>query len=222
MMAIQILQVTGIGEQGQRYLEMLQAECDRELEIINDLLDLQRVEAATTSLLSPEPLLLEYWLHSIVESFRARTHERQQTLRLNIQPNIPPLISDNVSLARIFTELLNNASKYTPAGGEIVLSVCCEGSEAWAMSNETQGASPLPTIFRISNSAEIPAAALPRIFEKFYRIPDANIWQQSSTGLGLALVHKLVEQLQGTIQVESSAGWTTLTLKFFDLAVATD
>ncbi len=213
MMAIQVLQITGIGEQGQRYLEMLQAECDRELEIINDLLDLQRVEAATTSLLSPEPLLLQYWLHSIVESFRARTHERQQTLTLNLDSNIPPLISDNVSLARIFTELLNNACKYTPAGGEIVLSVCCEGSE-------TQGV--LPTIFRISNSAEIPTAALPRIFEKFYRIPEANVWQQSSTGLGLALVHKLVEQLQGTIQVESSAGWTTFTLMFFDLAVATD
>ena len=91
------------------------------------------------------------------------------------------------------------------------------------MGNETPRLPlPLPTIFRISNSAEIPAAALPRIFEKFYRIPEANVWQQSSTGLGLALVHKLVEQLQGTIQVESSAGWTTFTLKFFDLAVASD
>jgi len=280
MMAIQVLQVTGTGEQGQRYLEILQAECDRELELINDLLDLQRVEAATSLLLSPEPLLLQYWLHSIVESFRVRTHERQQTLRLNLPPDIPPLISDNVSLARIFTELLNNACKYTPAGGEIVLSVCREGNEAQAMGNEgesasterqsdgshttigdlptqrsdralctdswqsdtdrlksgnspsqdTQGGTVLcnafpstsPTIFRISNSAEIPAAALSRIFEKFYRVPNANIWQQSGTGLGLALVQKLVEQLQGTIQVESNAGWTTFTLKFFDLAVATD
>ena len=64
------------------------------------------------------------------------------------------------------------------------------------------------TIFTISNSTEIPITELPHIFEKFYRVPNANPWQQSGTGLGLALVQKLVEQMQGTINVESSRGWT--------------
>ena len=74
--------------------------------------------------------------------------------------------------------------------------------------------SPTPsTIFTISNSAEIPAAELPHIFEKFYRVPNANPWQQSGTGLGLALVQKLLEQMQGTIKVESSRGWTTFTVE---------
>ncbi len=238
MMAIQILQSTGTDEQGQRYLEILQTECDRELELINYLLDLQRVEAATTPLLTPEPLLLQYWLTSIVESFAARTQERQQTLQLHIPSDIPPLRSDSASLARIFAELLNNACKYTPPGGEIVLSVSYQGSRQWAMDDlEGKGNGvkltypyPLPfhascptdsTIFTISNSTEIPATALPQIFEKFYRVPNADVWQQSGTGLGLALVQKLVEQLQGSIQVESSAGWTTFTLIFTDLAVAT-
>ncbi len=65
----------------------------------------------------------------------------------------------------------------------------------------------------ISNSAEIPAAELPRIFEKFYRVPKADPWKQGGTGLGLALVQKLVSRLQGTIEVESSRGWTTFTVE---------
>lgn len=207
MMAIQILQMTYTDEQGQRYLEILQTEGDRELEIINDLLDLQRLSAATTPLLTPEPLLLQYWLPSIIESFFVRTQERQQTLQLNLTDDLPLLISDSASLARMFAELLNNACKYTDAGGQIVLSVRHDSS------NSTSA-----TIFTISNSAEIPSSALPRIFEKFYRVPNADFWKQGGTGLGLALVQKIVEQLQGTIQVESSAGWTTFTLTLTDLA----
>ncbi len=248
MMVIQILQSTGTNEQGQRYLKLLQTECDRELELINYLLDLQRLEAAITPLLTPEPLLLQYWLTSIVESFFLRTQERQQTLQLNLPSDIPPLYSDSTHLARIFAELLNNACKYTLAGGEIILSVRYEGSGQWAMGKEQWAIEekthqigrnnklavpiapcPMPiapgptasTIFTISNSTEIPATALPRIFEKFYRVNHADVWQQSGTGLGLALVQKLVEQLQGTIQVESSGGWTTFTLMFTDLTVAT-
>jgi signal transduction histidine kinase len=55
---------------------------------------------------------------------------------------------------------------------------------------------------------------LPRIFEKFYRVPNADPWKQGGTGLGLALVQKLVEQLQGKIEVESSNGWTNFTVTF--------
>jgi signal transduction histidine kinase len=69
------------------------------------------------------------------------------------------------------------------------------------------------TIFSIRNSAEIPATELPRIFEKFYRVPSADPWKEGGTGLGLALVQKLVQKLEGSIQVESSHGWTTFTVE---------
>lgn len=220
MMAIQILQTAITKEESQRYLEILQSECDRELELINDLLDLQRVEATTSPLLTPEPLLLQYWLPSILESFSVRIKERNQTLKLNLPGDIPPLISDNASLARVFMELLNNACKYTPVGGEIILSVSHQGKSSVAewktLSSELSSSF---IILSISNSTEIPADALPRIFDKFYRVPNADIWQQSGTGLGLTLVKKIVEQLQGTIQVESHAGWTTFTLIFSDLII---
>jgi PAS domain S-box-containing protein len=206
-MAIQILQSTGIAEKGKIYLDILKAECDRELALINDLLDLQRVETATTPQFHPESLELQTWLLSIVDGFYVSTHQRQQTLKLEVPPHIPSLVSDSISLARVLAELLNNACKYTPAGGEIVLSV------------SHQPCSPPTTIFTVSNSTEIPAANLPLIFEKFYRVPKADIWKQGGTGLGLALVQKLVSQLQGTITVESTGGWTTFTVKLTDLVI---
>ena len=199
-MAIEMLKIAGSPERQQRYLEICQAECNREADLINDLLDLQRLEAASYPISSKEAVNLQDWLPKIVEPFHSRIQESQQTLKVNLPPELPPVISDGAGLARVLVELLNNACKYTPAGGEIVLCVCYQPE-------------PPVTIFTISNQADIPAAALSRIFEKFYRVPHADPWKQGGTGLGLALVQKLVEQLGGTIQVESDGGWTKFTLQ---------
>ena len=61
----------------------------------------------------------------------------------------------------------------------------------------------------VSNEVEIPPAELPHLFKKFYRVLQADLWKQGGTGLGLALVQKLVEQMRGNINVESCNGWTT-------------
>ncbi|WP_392530827.1 response regulator [Nostoc sp. C117] len=203
---IQILQGSTDIEETQHYLEVMDAECDRELELINDLLDLQRLENSSYSTIAPDALLLQQWLPWVIEPFQIRIQEHQQTLQINLPSNLPPLVSDSTNLERILVELLNNACKYTPAGGEIILNLR-------HVSLET----PPQTIIAISNSAEIPATQLPRIFEKFYRLPNADIWNQGGSGLGLPIVQKLVEQLQGNIQVESSNGWTTFTLILNDL-----
>ncbi|GAB1544718.1 hypothetical protein NUACC21_73940 [Scytonema sp. NUACC21] len=206
-MAIQLLQNSGVAEQGQQYINILKAECDREMSLINDLLDLQKAESGITRLLNGEPLELQYWLPNIIDGFYARIQEHRQTLRLNISPDTPPLISDNACLTRIVGELLNNACKYTAAGGEIVIAVHKDTSTS-------------TTVITISNSTEIPAAGLPKIFEKFYRVRSPEFKKQQGTGLGLTLVEKLVEQLKGTIEVESTGGWTTFSLKLTDLAVS--
>ena len=199
-MAIQMLKVSGGSDERQkRYLEILQAECARESELINDLLDLQKLEAESYSIKLNEAVSLQEMLPSIIESFRVRTGQRQQTLQINLTSDLPPLTFDRASLERILAELLNNACKYTPVGGEIVVGVYDKPTEA-------------ATILAISNPAEIPADQLPRIFDKFYRVPQGDPWKQGGTGLGLALVKKLVEHLQGTIEVESSNDWTTFTV----------
>ncbi|OYE06209.1 hybrid sensor histidine kinase/response regulator [Nostoc sp. 'Peltigera membranacea cyanobiont' 232] len=203
---IQIIQSSTSTEETQRYLQMMEAECDRELGLINDLLDLQRLESSSYPVITTDALLLQQWLTWMIEPFQIRVQQQQQNLQLNLPSNLPPLLSDGISLERILGELLNNACKYTPAGGEIILSVSYNSLET-----------PAKTIITTSNSAEIPTTELPRIFDKFYRIPNADIWNQGGSGLGLPIVQKLVEQLQGNIQVESGNGWTTFTLTLTDL-----
>lgn len=202
-MAIQMLQIAPAPEQQQRYLRVLQTECDREVELINDLLDLQQLEAMSYQG-EVAAINLQDWLPGITKTFLLRTQERHQLLRIDLPPSLSEISCDRVSLGRVLTELLNNAYKYTSVGGDIVLSVRQESEES----------SPTPsTIFRIGNSTGIPSAELPYIFKKFYRVPNANPWQQSGTGLGLALVQKLVEHMQGTIKVESFKEHTTFTVQ---------
>ncbi|MCY7277643.1 MAG: HAMP domain-containing histidine kinase, partial [Phormidesmis sp. CAN_BIN44] len=204
-MAIQMLQLATSQENHDRYLQILQAECARETALIDDLLDLQRLEAGVDTI-ELQALHLQEWLPLIVEAFQERAQSHQQTLQLDIAPNLPPLISNPLGLERVVTELLTNACKYTPPGGSIIVTVCATSS--------TPEIAPNRVVLTVCNSGvEIPAAVLTRVFEKFYRIPNSDRWQRGGTGLGLALVQKLVEQLGGEIRVESQMMQTVFTVE---------
>lgn len=206
-MAIHMLRMAPNRERQERYLQILQSECTREADLINDLLDLQRLEAASYPLFVVESIDLQEWLPELIEPFQTRSHQHQQTLHLEFLSQPPPLVSDRASLNRVIAELLNNACKYTPPQGQIVLQV---GYEPQAQTTLPGAKASVTLAFR--NQVEIPAAELPRIFEKFYRVPNADPWKQGGTGLGLALVQRLAERLKGSIRVESGAGWTTFFL----------
>jgi PAS domain S-box-containing protein len=203
-MAIQMLEISlkqppssRNTDKNDRYLKILRDECDREANLINDLLDLQRLISG------PQPLCLETidvfaWLPELLHSFEDRAQAHQQRLSLELTPNLPLLVSDRVVLTHILAELLNNACKYTPAHGGILLQVTAEPDQMQ---------------FQITNTGvEITASELAHIFDKFYRIPSADPWKQGGTGLGLALVQKRVEHLGGTITVTSSSGKTQFTV----------
>ncbi|MGL4621336.1 MAG: ATP-binding protein, partial [Chroococcidiopsis sp.] len=207
-MAIQMLKTSPSSEKRQRYLEILQAECNREAELITELLDLQRLETASYPILVQEAVNLQEWLPQIMEPFLIRAQENQQLLEIRLDPNLSQILTDRASLERAIAELANNACKYTPMGGAIVVSVQPHLAPCTAYQLPTTR-----TIFTVRNQAEIPAAELPKIFEKFYRIHNSDRWKQGGTGLGLTLVQKLVEHLQGTLQVESQEGWTTFTME---------
>lgn len=188
-------------EQRQRYLSILESHCTKEIELINDLLDVQRLEAGAY-IINFESVNLVTLLSTIIEAFQSRTQERGQILKINYPQNLRMINSNRQVLTRILTELLNNACKYTSNGGEIHLLV----EDLLPNFQQNQ------IVFTVSNQSEIPQLALNRIFEKFYRIPNADPWKQGGTGLGLALVQKLVEQLLAKIEVKSHNGWTHFTL----------
>ena len=209
-MAIHMLKTHPTEDRRDRYMEILQSECAREAELINDLLDLQRL-ASGTRVLELEAIALREWLEELIEPFQERAQSRQQTLRVNIAPGLSVWTSDRASLSRILAELLNNACKYTPPGETIDLFV--QPVNATSDSTTSQGnLLALPaTRLRLSvcnSGVEIPAQALSHIFEKFYRIPGSDLWKQGGTGLGLALVQKLTEHIGATIQVESYSNRT--------------
>lgn len=181
------------------YLTILRNECEREITLINDLLDLQRLEAGCHTL-NQSPLELSIWLPEVITSFEIRLAERQQILQTQLAPNLPAVIADPVGVRRIITELISNACKYSPPQAVITIAVQPK-PESWQLTVTNTG-------------TEIPAAEYDRIFEKFYRIPSGDPWKQGGTGLGLALVKHLVEHLHGMIRVNSYSGSTTFTVEF--------
>lgn len=177
-----------------RYYIVLKEECEREISLINDLLDLQRLDGGNHPI-TPQQIILPSWLTGIANSFFERAQSRKQHLKIDLPSTIPPIVSDQASLERVFAELLNNACKYTPPEETISVSAIAD----------TDG----QIVVTVANSGiEIPAAELPRIFDKFYRVPSADPWKQGGTGLGLALVQKLLLHIGGDIQVNSDAAGT--------------
>ena len=182
-----------------RYLKILQEEGQREINLIDDLLDLARLDAETEPLYL-SPISLQLYIPHLAEPFFERTKQQQQQLSIHIPEDLPLFTMDLPYLERILTELLHNACKYTPSGETITVSAQATEAtlEIW-----------------VSNSGvEIAAAECDRIFDKFYRIPNSDPWKHGGTGLGLALVKKLTERLGGQISVTSGEGQTTFGLTF--------
>ena len=170
------------------YYQVLRDECDREISLLNDLLDLQRLESGT-HITAPQMIALKSWLPPILDSFRQEAESNQQQFVIQIAPNLPVLFSSPASLERVLRELLNNACKYTPAEERIQFTVT---------------ATPSQICFEVSNTGiEIPANQIPYIFERFHQVPSRDRWRQSGTGLGLALAQRLVKRLGGTLSARS-------------------
>ncbi len=206
-MAIQMLEISlqplGVLDDAtnaiSRYFNILREEGQRELALINDLLDLARLDAGTEPLMLTT-ISLQFYLPHLAEAFIERTRQQQQQLIFHLPDALPDFTTDLPYLERIVTELLNNACKYTSPGETITVSAQTT-SEALEL--------------RVSNTGvEIPATEHERIFTKFYRIPNSDPWKYGGTGLGLALVRKLTEHLGGQIYVESGGGQTTFVLTF--------
>ncbi len=192
-----------------RYLSILHDQCDQELNLVNDLLDIRSLDADAFPL-DFISIQLQNWLPHVIEAFQERTQAKQQSLQVTIFSDLPAIASDMSALTRIVSELVNNACKYTPQGGQI--SVTAQLLES-SQTIDTEVANLEWIQLQVSNSGVgIPVEEQRHIFEPFYRVPQSDSWKYSGTGLGLALVKKLVEHLGGSINVTSEARWVTFTL----------
>jgi len=198
-MSLYVMQIAKSEEQRERCYRIIGEECDREIGLITDLLDLQYLEAGSYAELFLDSIHVHSWLPKILEPLKGAFASQQQPFKISVARRIPHLVTDRKSLERVLQELLKNAQKHTPFGGEILLDV-----------QYKQDSDRL--LFTLQNQAEIAPEALPFIFEKFYRLPAFNSAFINGTGLGLPLTKRLVEYLQGTITVTSSQGWTTIVL----------
>ncbi|MGP1384684.1 MAG: GAF domain-containing protein [Thainema sp.] len=185
-----------------QYLKILNAECQQEINLVNDLLDLQRLEANRQPLELAE-VDLNLLLPTLADSFQGHINARQLRLEVAIPQPLPMIESNQDGISRIVGELLHNACKYTPPHEQIQLVAILPQH-----SNQLDQLQ----ITVCNTGASIPTQELPHIFEKFYRVPSTDRWQQGGTGLGLALVRELVHHLGGEIQVESCDRKTAFTV----------
>ena len=164
---------------------------DREAEHLNrlvtNLLDLSRIEAGALRA-DLEPLDLDEVVDPIVERLGDRLAGR--TLTMELPRAIPPVLADPVFLDQVVTNLLENAAKYVPAGAAIRLRATA-GDGKVRLTVEDSGPG-------------VPAAALPRLFEKFYRVPSAPGRSRPGTGVGLAVVRGLTEAMNGRVAARQS------------------
>jgi len=193
-LALQLLRNECDVEARERYIAILQAQTEREINLVNALLDLQMLERRLD--LPQEYIHLQKWLARVAEPFRNQASQNQQEFALALHEEALYVSTYPALLERAVTELLHNACKYTPADGSIQVQtrVLPAAAEAGAC---------LQICF-INTCQPISEAELVRLFDKFYRVPNNDPWQYGGTGIGLTLVKRLIEQLQGTILVENS------------------
>lgn len=219
------------------FVQILREESLREISLVNDLLDLARIDSETEPLLWTTVNLRDILPH-VAEPFLQYVHRQHQHLEIHVPDDLKPLTTDLNYLERILSELLHNACKYTPAGGKIQVLIEQDQESLGAQGREqrqeqartlAEGAS-VPGQLRIcvtNTGVEIPDQERDRIFEKFYRIPNNDPWKYGGTGLGLALARKLATLIGGHLSVTSASGQTTFVLAlprfglFHDGTVAT-
>ncbi len=177
-----------------KYAAMIQRNCNRLILLIEDLLDLSRIEAGRIEL-RLAPLTLSELIEDAVASMRSMAHARKVSLHSHVSPDLPKVRADGDRVKQIVSNLVDNAIKFTPKGGSVTIEV----SEV-APPNRAVVVSVSDTGIGISEDS------LERIFEKFEQLPTSTDGPAEGTGLGLSIAKNLVEMHGGRIWVESEVG----------------
>jgi two-component system, OmpR family, sensor histidine kinase SenX3 len=179
--------------QARLFAAQLKKETGRLSQLINDLLDLTRLESQER-VENPVPVDVRSVLMTVLARMRRAARKKNITLQWKRFGRAAQytVYGDETQLTSMFTNLVDNAVKYTPPGGRVEVTGGCEDSEI---------------VIRVSDTGiGIPEGKLPRIFERFYRVDKARSKETGGTGLGLSIVKHIAENHGGRVTVESTLG----------------
>lgn len=188
-------------EKRRQFGEMILANTTRMQRIIDDLLDLSRIESGGWV---PNPALIdaESIIQDVFTGLRGAAEAKGILLDVRIDPSAREVFADRTALRQILSNLLENAVRYTAAGSVTASTEPAPGGVTLSVSDTGAG---------------ILAEHLPRIFERFYRVDAGRSRESGGTGLGLAIVRHLVEAHGGRVEAESTAGRGTTMRVFLPL-----
>lgn len=181
----------GLTDAQRSFLQIIKSNADRLTALVNDILDISRIETGRLRL-NIEPLDLSQIITDAVIAFQEQYREKDLTLEWQALPDLPQVRGDAARVTQILNNLLANAWQYTPGGGRVRISVQpTEGFVQVDVSDTGIGISP---------------DDIGRIFDRFYRVDHPLVREVRGTGLGLSIVKMFVELLGGQIWVESKLG----------------
>lgn len=180
----------GISEDQARFLEVIKSNADRLTMLVNDLLDISRIESGKVKL-DLQPLDIAMIIGNVMAALRGRVQDEGKPMRLmaEVQPDLPPVLGDVNRVTQILTNLADNAFNYTPADGAITISASQVGGALQVNVSDT--------------GIGIPPEEQKRIFDRFYRGEHPLVLASAGTGLGLNIVRHLVEMHGGQLWFES-------------------
>jgi two-component system NtrC family sensor kinase len=185
-----------LNAQQKEFIQRIQASVQNITALINDLLELGRIEAGFDA--RKEVIPLSALIRYTVESMQNQASKKEQLLKVVLPENQPHILGNPVRLRQMLSNLITNAIQFTPQGGRIQVAAHTEGDQI---------------ILEISDTGiGIPSVDQPYIFDKFYRGSNVPV-ESAGAGLGLAIVKSIVENHHGRIWVESTLGeGTTFTV----------
>jgi two-component system phosphate regulon sensor histidine kinase PhoR len=220
-------------EERDRFLKMMQAQADRMRRLIEDLLSLSRIELDEHV---PPSDRADFAIaaRESVDALATVAAERGVAIDLKIPPTPVPVIGDRFQLTQVIENLVDNALKYTPAGGKVVVQVAAGGDRddtlakagrQWPEAGRITVLSPGPAAnrsyayVRVEDSGPgIARRFLPRLAERFFRVEREEGADKGGTGLGLAIVKHIINRHRGGFIVESQPGRGSAFVAFVELA----
>lgn len=182
-----------------QFLGVISSESERMARIVTDLLTLSKLDYGRMELRMTRFSLSDL-LKKVANAMRLTIQDSGHEMAVEAPDDLPQIVGDRERIEQVVVNILSNAVKYTPSGGHIRLAACALAGNRVRITVEDDGVG-------------IPAADVPRLFERFYRVDKARSRAAGGTGLGLAIAKEIVEQHEGKIALASEYGkGTTVTI----------